>query len=365
VSSNESRRALEEKSRRPLRPLTVVVIAVLLLVPPLLLIITYAKRKPPRQVAVSGPSAGAEPPSFRRTADASEPSFGGMKEPRGAAVDSLGRLWVADFGNSRLRLFDSTGGYLGGWGGPGNGTYGFHDPCAVAIRGEDLYVADTWNGRIQSFTISGQWKATIAGLSAPRGIATAGDGTVWVSDTGNHRVIAYDALLRNPREFGKKGSGPGEFAFPIGITVDASGRVFIADTGNHRVVRLGPDGRFQTAWPVPGWERPGDAFLAADVDGSLYVTDPGQAEELLKFDPTGGVVERRSTDDNGNRFSLPTGLALDPTKRVLYVVSSGTNAVSAIRLPERPSDERKVRRDGGRSRRSSQRPQRPAGATDR
>jgi hypothetical protein len=44
------------------------------------------------------------------------------------------------------------------------------------------------------------------------------------------------------------------------------------------------------------------------------------------------VIDRRTSDDEGRRFSLPSGLALDRKNRVLYVVSSGSNVVSKLRL---------------------------------
>ena len=329
-----SRSYADEKRERFRRPVTLALVAVLLLIPPLLLIVAYSGRRPPPQPAGPGIQAGIESPSFRQTGDTNEPPFGGLREPKDAAVDSLGRIWIADFGSSHLRLFDRTGAYLGGWGGKGDGTYGFRDLCGVSVRGEDLYIADTWNGRVECFTTSGQWKATAAGLSSPRGVAAAADGTVWVSDTGNHRVIAFDPNLQNPRTFGKKGSGPGEFMFPIGIGIDAFGNVFVADCGNRRVVLLATDGRFKTDWPVPGWEPFGDSYLEADADGSLYVTDPGKSQALLRFDRMGHLVERRTSDDEGRAFSNPSGLALDPRNRVLYVVNSGANTVSRIKLPE-------------------------------
>ena len=77
-----------------------------------------------------------------------------MKDPRDGAVYGKGRIWIADCGNSRLRSFDQDGGYLGGWGGRGNGNYGLRELCGVAIRGDEIYVADTWNGRVQAFALS-------------------------------------------------------------------------------------------------------------------------------------------------------------------------------------------------------------------
>ena len=114
----------------------------------------------------TAPKEPLEPsaPQIRESPSADRAPWAGMKEPRDAAVDSRGRLWIADFGNSRLRVFDGNGGYLGGLGNRGNGSYELRDPCAVAIRGDDVYVADTWNGRIQKYSITGEWKATAAGL---------------------------------------------------------------------------------------------------------------------------------------------------------------------------------------------------------
>ena len=76
-----------------------------------------------------------EKPSILAKATGTEPPYFGLREPRGAAVDSEGRLWVADFGNSKLRVFDSDGGTLGGWGGRGSGQFGLRELCGVAIQG--------------------------------------------------------------------------------------------------------------------------------------------------------------------------------------------------------------------------------------
>src|SRR5262249_36782198 len=64
-----------------------------------------------------------EPPHISEAPSQEKPPYAGMKEPRDAAIDRKGRLWVADFGNSRMRVFDAKGGLLGGWGGRGSGAY--------------------------------------------------------------------------------------------------------------------------------------------------------------------------------------------------------------------------------------------------
>src|SRR5262249_43099512 len=85
---------------------------------------------------------GARPPT-RKPAEPNRAPYPGPREPRGAALDEEGRLWVADFGTSRLHIFDPDGGDLGGWGGFGNGQRRFAHPYGLAITGDTVYVADT------------------------------------------------------------------------------------------------------------------------------------------------------------------------------------------------------------------------------
>lgn len=291
---------------------------------------------PPADVAKKAANADEPevPPSILAKAEEGPVPFGGMREPRDAAVDGKGRLWVADFGNSRIRIFDGDGGYLGGWGGRGSGTYGLREPCGVAVGGEDVYVADTWNGRVESFTLAGEWKAAVTGLYGPRGVAVAPDGGVWVTDSGNHRLVLYDALLTNGREIGKKGSGPAEFLGPVGIAVGPNGWVYVADTGNRRVEILDAGGRFQRSLPVAGWTDGVEPHVEVDDDGTVYVTVPS-AEAVQIYDPSGTPGARWTADPSGAKFARPTGLAIDRKNRMLYVVNSANNTVLKMPLPER------------------------------
>jgi YYY domain-containing protein len=275
-----------------------------------------------------------EKPAIAAKAEAGEPPFSNLREPRGAAVDGQDRVWIADFGHSRLRVFDADGGSLGGWGGRGGGEYGFKELCGVAIRGDDLYVADTWNGRIQAFTVGGVLRASAGELYGPRGVAVAPDGRVWVADTGNHRIVSYDGLLQDRRFYGKRGKEPGEFTSPVGISISPSGSVVVADAGNQRIQILGKDGEPRSAFPFPGWAGNAEPGLVVDVDGSIYATDPN-ANAIVVFDPAGAVKRKIASDEAGNALASPTGVAIDRKTRILYVVNSGNASISKIRLDER------------------------------
>jgi DNA-binding beta-propeller fold protein YncE len=273
-----------------------------------------------------------EPPVIRSNAESGRPPFEALSEPRDGAVDRLGRVWIADFGHSRLKIFDKDGGYLGGWGGRGNGTYGLRDPCGIAIREDDVYVADTWNGRVQHFTLPGEWKGSATGFFGPRGVAVGPDGRVWITDTGNHKVVVFNRSLGEPRAFGKLGPGAGEFSSPVGIAVGPAGEVYVADTGNRRIEVLNNEGGFQKSLPVAAWEGPAEPFLEIGETGEIYVTNPN-GNTVLELASGGTVRNTWSSDDSGTPFARPTGIALDGKQGILYVVNSASNGVSKIHLP--------------------------------
>ncbi len=281
------------------------------------------------------PDEPEERPAIAARAAGADAAYAGLREPRGAAVDDRGRLWIADFGNSRLRVFDRDGGRLGGWGGRGAGEFGFRELCGVAIRGDALYVADTWNGRVQAYTVEGILRGTASELYGPRGITVAPDGRVWVTDTGNHRVVSYGPLLNDVKIVGQKGSGPGEFASPIGIAASPGGEIFVADTGNRRIQVLAPDGGLRRVLPFSGWGENVEPGLAIDSDGTIYATDPG-SRSIVMLDPSGREKGRLTADEAGKPFENPTGIAIDPKDRILYVVNSGTSSIARLKLGRTP-----------------------------
>ena len=81
------------------------------------------------------------------------------------------------------------------FGARGSGPGQFNDPCGIAVGPSGLvFVADTWNGRVQVFDDKGVWlREWGGGFFGPRGIAVDPGGTVFVADTGNGRVVRFDA----------------------------------------------------------------------------------------------------------------------------------------------------------------------------
>ena len=170
-----------------------------------------------------------------------------LTDPRGLAYDNqTGNLYVADSGTNRVRVIDREG-YIHAFAGTGeSGDTGDGDsalkaqlsgPVGVAIDHGTLYITDTGNHRVRKVDPDGKINAvggTGATLSVPVAIATDDRGAVFVVDRGNNGVLRIDAGGRMTSI-----ATPGiEFGEPLGVAVDSSGFVYVADADNNRIVRL-------------------------------------------------------------------------------------------------------------------------------
>lgn len=272
--------------------------------------------------------------------------------PRGIAVAPDGSLYVVDTGNSRIQHLSPQGEVLHVWGsryeGEGAAPPGqFKEPWAVAVGGDgSVYVADTWNHRVQKFTADGQFltawgsgilsdPTNLLGFFGPRGIATNSQGEVFVADTGNKRIVFFGAEGKPLGQFGEGGSDSGQLDEPVGLAFDSDGNLYIADTWNQRVQvfdrELSGAYTFVSEWDVRGWDgisATNYPYLAVAADknlpyaGHVFVTDPDNGR-VIEF-TNGGEIVRYWEDggENGGTFNLPVGIAFDP-QGGLWVVDSG------------------------------------------
>ena len=161
--------------------------------------------------------------------------------PRGIKVHpTIGQIFVADSWNNRIQVFnnDLTFSHTITL----NGDKAFN-PWDVSLDSEDyLYVAGWGNHCITKLTTAGEYitrfgsKGSAPGqLFCPSSL-TINNNLVYVSEYNNHRVSIFDTKGTFLHCFGKKGSGKGEFNYPYGITADTSGNLYVSDSDNNRVV---------------------------------------------------------------------------------------------------------------------------------
>jgi len=288
--------------------------------------------------AAAAPVRVEELPTSTGKAEALPPADvpGRLRQPRGAASDAAGRVWVADFGNQRIQLFGADGTPGLALGARGSGPGQFNDPCGIAVSPSGfVFVADTWNGRVQVFDEKGVWQREWGGgFFGPRGIAVDSGGSVFVADTGNGRIVRFDAFGHQEAEWGKE-AGAGKLADPQGLVADKDGKVYVADNGNGRVAVFDRNGGFVRAFDVPGWRRAtfSEPYLALDASGLLWASVPLEGE-VRGYTPEGRLVTtlRGKELAEGQRFEKPSGLALLPKRRLFVADLEGRFAV--VPLPK-------------------------------
>lgn len=281
---------------------------------------------------------------------------GQFLHPRGIAVATDGSVFVTDSDNNRIQHLSADGKVLKVWGSFGDITTGdipggmFNQPWGIAVSDDGfVYVADTWNHRIQKFTFDGEFvkmwgyfgqAESPDALWGPRDIAIDAAGNLFVSDTGNKRIVVFDADGNYITEFGSAGYSLGQFDEPVGIAVDNDGNVYVADTWNQRIQVFIPDeieGYIpKTTWDISAWygqSLDNKPYLAVDLDGRLFATDP-EGYRVLQFETSGEFIQYwGDLGDNASTFNLPTGIAVDRDGGV-WIVDSGNGRIMHFDLSE-------------------------------
>jgi len=272
-------------------------------------------------------------------------------------------------------------------------------PRGMAISAEgDLYVADSANNRVlrfaRPFAQTGRLRADLvlgqggftsalsaavsaSSLRSPLAVALGAEGQVFVSDTGNSRVLEYPASPTNGaaaiRVFGQTDFETGteapatsaqSLSSPEGIYADPFGFLFVADSGAHRVLVfpliedtpqtgasastvIGQDG-FESAAAGFGARRLNvPRQVSLDSEGRVYVSDAGNHRIVifpsLLFLPVvdaeaGGVLGQFDINGRSPNYNSPDGLATPQglfapaacrvdRNGTLYVGDTGNNRV--------------------------------------
>lgn len=216
----------------------------------------------------------------------------GIPQPLDVAFDAEGRLIVAAGRQGLLRMeVDGTRTVLA----PGS-----VDRVPNVSRVE----ADPWSHAVQVKETSGvrtvdgaTW--AIGRLLAPEAAALAPDGSLWIADTGNARVVRVEPSGQ-VAAFGERGFFPGQFIAPRGVAFDAGGPL-ITDRLNHRVTRLAWDGSLRDIFGLHAvWPREGEGRLhypgAIAVDkgsGRVAVAEPFERRvQVFRPAQPGEVVPR-------------------------------------------------------------------------
>ena len=250
-------------------------------------------------------------------------------EPAGVVVDAVGNVYIADYGNSRIRTVN-TAGIISTFAGNGTNAYSgdggqassaeLYGPNGVAFDAAgNVYIADTDNNRIR--------EVTTAGIIS----TIAGNGTTGYSGDGGQATAA-------------------ELNLPYGIAVDAASNVYIAVERNNRIRTVSTAGIISTVagngtlgYSGDGGQATAAEFnypygVAIDAAGNLYIDD--ESNERIRTVSTAGIINTVAgngavgyTGDGGQAtvasFNNPKGVAFDAASNV-YIADYGNNCIRKV-----------------------------------
>jgi sugar lactone lactonase YvrE len=162
--------------------------------------------------------------------------------PHGATVDRDGNLWLTD---------------ARGDAGKGHQVFKFSPEGRVLMT-------------LGQAGVSGSGRDL---FDQPTDVVVAPSGDIFVTDSHrngkNNRVVKFTANGTYVKEWGAKGSGPGQLSEPHTIAMDSRGRLFVGDRENNRIQIFDQEGRLLDEWRQFG--RPSGIFITAD--DTIYVAD--------------------------------------------------------------------------------------------
>ena len=140
--------------------------------------------------------------------DGGPASMAQVNEPEGLAVDAFNNIYIADFGNSKIRMVSSLSGNIDTFAGTGSNSFSgdggpatsatLNQPTGVAVDEHgNVYIADNQNSRVRKVTTAGTISTiispTMTGIITPffpEDVAVDSAGDVFVADFNNMRVLA-------------------------------------------------------------------------------------------------------------------------------------------------------------------------------
>ncbi len=265
---------------------------------------------------------------------------GQYREPRAISIADSGQCYVADTQNHRIQSFDPQANFLWTLGEQGEEPAFFKEPNDLQIDNETghLYVMDTWNGRVQVFSTTGELSQLFPteGAFGPRGIAVGrvpigqaekdnliltvspelAAKLVYIADTGRKLIQVYTPEGKKTSEFGNFGSDQQKLSEPVDLEVTPLG-LAVTDARNQRIVFFDGRGRYLREWKIPTEPTGGttnEMHVCWDFIGHrLLVTDP-EHNQVFAFNNQGEVTVKKTVAGS------PTGIDNAPDGRIFVTL---------------------------------------------
>lgn len=211
--------------------------------------------------------------------------------PHGLDTDAAGNIYIAD--NWRVQFFTKDGVYQNTWGSypdQPNPTYSWVSDVGVDPGNGNVYVVDTDNQRVAAYNSTGVYLGQIGEtdvcgndnqhLCRPHGVDVDASGNIYIADSENHRVQIFNRQRVYQATLGTTGEANDafdHFGHPEDVMVDSKGRIFVTDMWNNRVQVFNSNYAYLTTIGGNWGSRTGDFRAVSAVSmapsGALYISD--------------------------------------------------------------------------------------------
>ncbi|PLR91918.1 6-bladed beta-propeller [Bacillus sp. T33-2] len=210
---------------------------------------------------------------------------GEFKFPYGITGDKKGNVYVADLYNGVISIHDEKGKFIRNFEEQDKNAKSINTPAGIRIFDEKLYVTDIKSNKLLVFSLDGKKLLEIAKgvddkdvFNAPNAVTVDNSDNIYISDSGNQRILQYDKTGKYVRTINgsKDGKGSSVFVNPRGIGVDSRGILYVVNNLTHYVYAFDQDGKevFQFGGMGDGNEQfylPNGLYV--DDKDQVYITD--------------------------------------------------------------------------------------------
>ncbi len=253
-----------------------------------------------------------------------------------------GKVYVADYANHRIQVFDTNGNYITKWGTYGEENGQIHKASALTVvPSGNIYLSDQFNYRIQEFTSNGTF-VTAWGTQGegdgqflhPHVPGVDSEGNIYVSDRDLANVQKFTKDGKFIMKWAEEGSEDGQLSKPESVIIDSHDNIYVADYGNHRIQKFTKDGNFILKWGSKGvgdGEFNGPAGLSIDRNDNIYVTDKNN-NRIQVFTSNGIFLTKFGLEGSGpGQFITPEGVGVDKDTGLVYVADTGNFRIQVFK----------------------------------
>ncbi len=276
-----------------------------------------------------------------------------LDAPLGITV-SKGKVFVASSVRGRVVAFDLDGRFLFSFYAeptelsvePSQRALMRPYPVGITVSDdEDIYVSDIRSKKVRVFKPEGTFLSLFpdsdeekSALIKPLGLAYARS-RLYVTDIGDQSIKVFNKRGKLLKKFGRAGQSNGRFLYPNGVAVGEDGKVFIADSNNSRIQAFDGDGKFLFSIAKSSDQKLRlPRALTFDRLGRLHVADT-LAHQIYVFNKEGKFLftyggPRNRKEEPGDKdiaeqeLDLPVGISIDKEIGRIYITDKGYNRVS-------------------------------------